>query len=106
MTPYSIDLRSRIVEFVNAGHSKTDAAVHFKVSWKTVYRYCKAAKRGSLEPKPQGGSAKRFDDERLRKEVRDKPSATLKNHAKALGVSHVAVWRRLRQLTITLKKNS
>ena len=55
MTPYSIDLRSRIVGFVNAGHTKTDAALHFKVSWKTVYRYCKAAKHGSLEPKPQGG---------------------------------------------------
>jgi transposase len=60
----------------------------------------------SLVPKPQGGSRKRFDDERLQRQVKEKPSATLKKHAQALGVSHVAVWKRLRQLKITLKKNS
>ena len=105
MTPYSIDLRRRIVESVGKGHSKTDTALRFKVSWKSVYRYCKAAELGGLAPKPQGGSAKKVADERLMREVEARPSATLKRHAKALGVSHVAVWRRLRQLGVTLKNS-
>jgi transposase len=83
-----------------------EAARHFKTCWKTVSRYCKAAESGSLSPKPQGGSAKRFSDEALRQAVRPNPSATLKKHAKALGVNHVSVWNRLRLLGIVLKKNS
>ena len=106
MKAYSIDLRERIVRFVGEGHTKTEASRHFKTCWKTVARYCGAAKGGSLAPKPQGGSRKRFTDDALRLAVKGKPSATLKRHAKALGVSHVAVWARLRELAITLKKNS
>jgi transposase len=104
MKAYSMDLRERIVEFVGQGNSKAEASRLFNTCWKTVARYCKAAENGDLTPKPQGGSAKRFADETLRNAVRDSPSATLKKHAKALGVTHVAVWRRLRQLAITLKK--
>jgi transposase len=106
MQPYPLELRNRIVGFVNENGSKAEAARRFKVSRMTVHRYVTAGREGSLAPKPQGGSAKRFADDDLRKAVEDKPSAPLKRHAKTLGVSHVAVWRRLRQLAITLKKNS
>jgi transposase len=106
MTPYSIDLRERIVAFVSKGNSKAEAARHFDVCRKTVTRYCQAAQCGDLAPKPCGGSAKTFSDDALRREVRDNPSATLKSHGKALGVSHNAVWKRLRQLAIKLKKNA
>jgi transposase len=101
-----MDLRERIVKFVSDGGTKAEAARRFKVSRWTVYRYHDAAQNGGLAPKPCGGSAKRFDDDALRREVKDKPSATLKAHGKALGVSHNAVWKRLRQLAITLKKNN
>jgi len=106
MTPYSIDLRERIVEFVNKDNSKTNAALRFKVCRKTVTRYCKAATLGKLAPKPRGGSRKRFADDVLRREVKASPSATLEALGKTLGVSHNAVWKRLRKLAITLKKNS
>jgi transposase len=106
MTAYSMDLRKRIVKFVSDGGTKAEAARRFKVSRWTVYRYHDAAQSGDLAPKPCGGSAKRFGDDALRREVKDKPSATLKAHGRALGVSHNAVWKRLRQLAITFKKNS
>ena len=105
MKAYSIDLRERVVRFVGDGNSKAEASRRFKVSWRTVLRWCKAG-LGNLAPKPQGGSEKKLADDALLRAVRDKPSATLKRHAKALGVSHVAVWRRLRQMGVTLKKNS
>ena len=47
----------------------------------------------------------KFEDDALRKEVKARPSATLKEYGESLGVSHVAVWRRLRQLAITRKKH-
>jgi DNA-binding Lrp family transcriptional regulator len=38
--------------------------------------------------------------------VKTRPSATLKEHGKVLGVSPTAVWKRLRRMSITLKKNT
>jgi putative transposase len=105
MKAYPVELRERIVAFVEKGGRKTDAARLFGVGRDTVYRFVGAARRGSLAPKPQGGSAKRFTSERLRQQVRACPSATLEAHGRVLGVSHSAVWKRLRQLAITLKKN-
>jgi len=90
---------------VEQGASVAETVRKFKVSRWTVYRYLDAQGSGQgLAPKPRGGSAKRFGDGSLRREVAANPSATLSEHAKALGVSHVAVWLRLRQLKITLKK--
>jgi len=54
--PYSLDLRERVVGFVEEGHSRHAAAAHFKVSVSFVVNLVKAFRtRGSLEPKPSGG---------------------------------------------------
>jgi putative transposase len=106
MKAHTVELRERIVGYVENGGSKTDAAAHFKVGRRSVYRYLEAARGGSLAPKPQPGRKRAFADESLRREVKAHPSATLESHGKALGVSRNAVWLRLRQLKITLKKNS
>jgi len=99
-------LRERVVRFVKEGGTKVEAAKRFEIGRQTVYRYLAAEREGRLAPESWGGSKKRLEDESLRQRVKEKPSATLKGHAKALGVSHVTVWRRLRLLKITLKKNS
>ena len=106
MKAYTVELRERIVRFVEKGGSKVAAAAHFEVGRRTVYRYLHASQNGDLAPKPQPGRKKTFEDESLRREVKASPSATLQEHGKALGVSHNAVWKRLRRLAITLKKNS
>jgi len=106
MKPYPKELRERVVRLADKGTPKAQVARDLGVCRKTVTRYCKAAQGGSLAPKPQGGSEKKLGDDALRKAVKDRPSATLKGHAKTLGVNHATVWRRLRQLGITLKKNS
>jgi len=104
MQPYSIDLRTRIVEFVDKGGSKAEAARRFNVCRMTAHRYVNAQHTGGLSPKPQGGSKPRLDSGRLRREVQRHPDATPQEYGKTFGVSHVAVWHRLRQLAITLKK--
>src|SRR5271168_2035756 len=54
--PYSLDLRERVVGFVEAGHSRRAAAAHFKVSVSFVVNLMKAARtRGSFAPRPLGG---------------------------------------------------
>src|SRR4029077_3854184 len=54
--PYSLDLRERVVRFVDEGHSRHAAAAHFRVSVSFVVNLVKAfGVRGSLAPKPSGG---------------------------------------------------
>ena len=54
--PYSLDLRERVVGFVEAGHSRHAAAAHFSVSVSFVVKLMKAFRTtGSLAPKPSGG---------------------------------------------------
>src|SRR5208282_1031214 len=53
---YSLDLRERVVGFVEAGHSRRAAAAHFKVSVSFVVNLMKAVRtRGSFAPRPLGG---------------------------------------------------
>ena len=53
---YSLDLRARVVRFVEAGHSRHEAARHFAVSVAFVVKLVAAFRTtGSLAPKPEGG---------------------------------------------------
>lgn len=53
---YSLDLRERVVRFVDGGRSRHAAAAHFGVSVSFVVNLMKAWRtRGSLAPKPVGG---------------------------------------------------
>ena len=53
---YSLDLRSRVAGFVDAGHSRHSAAAHFGVSVSFVVRLMTALRvSGGLVPKPSGG---------------------------------------------------
>src|SRR3954453_21979645 len=55
-TPYSLDLRKRVVGLVEAGHSRHASAAHFGVSVSFVVKLMKNYQQnGSLAPKPSGG---------------------------------------------------
>ena len=105
MKAHPVELRERVVRFVKRGGTKVEAAERFDIGRQTVYRYLAAEREGRLAPRPWGGSKKRFGDDDLRREVKAKPSAILKAHAKAFGVNPSSIWKRLRRLGITLKKN-
>src|SRR5258708_1576131 len=54
--PYSMDLRERVVDYVEAGHSRRAAAAHFRVSPSFVINLMTAFReRGAVAPKALGG---------------------------------------------------
>ena len=54
--PYSLDLRERVVSYVEAGHSRRAAAGHFRVSPSFVINLMTAFReRGAIAPKALGG---------------------------------------------------
>ena len=101
MKAYPVDLRERVVKFLQAGGSKAEAVRRFEVARRTVYRYRAAAKAGTLAPKTSGGKWRKLDPQKLSAHVKKQPDATLKEIATALAVSHNAVWVRLRKLGFT-----
>jgi transposase len=55
--PYSCDLRERVIEMVEAGASRHEAAEHFGVSVSSVVKWMQRWNESrSAAPKPRGGS--------------------------------------------------
>src|SRR3712207_9505533 len=81
MNPYSEDLRKKIVEAIQRGTTKTEAARSFGVSRSSVKRYAKLAEEGrSLAPKKRPGSKPKMDERArrlLEADLEERPAATL-----------------------------
>ena len=116
MRTYSTGLRERIVAARARGHSAAETARLFKLSKRSVERYCKLhATTGSLQPKPRGGyrrSRLEKPDETLRRWIQKQPDLTLaelqQRLARKLKVSLglTALWHRLEHLGLSYKKNA
>ena len=104
MKAFSLDLRERVVKFVQAGGTRAEAARCFQLDERSVYRYLAATKTNTLAPKTSWGAWRKLDPAQLQAHVKKHPDATLAELATAFGVSHNAVWVRLQQLGCTLKK--
>ena len=104
MKAYTLDLRERVVGFLQAGGSKVEAGRRFELGRSTVYRYLAAVKTNTLAPKTSWGSWRKLDPAKLHAHVKKHPDATLAELQKIFAVSHHAVWTRLNQLGFTLKK--
>jgi transposase len=104
MKAYTLDLRERVVKFLQAGGSKTEAARRFDLGRRTVYRYLAAAQAGTLAPKTSWGQWRTLDPQKLSAHVQTHPDATLQELATGFNVSPNAVWVRLGKLGFTLKK--
>jgi transposase len=101
---YALDLRERVVKFIQNGGSKVEAARRFALGRSTVYRYLTAVQAGTLPPKTSWGHWRKLDPQKLQIHVKEHPDATLLELQKTFKVSHHAIWVRLRQLGFTLKK--
>src|SRR6516225_4144205 len=112
MTPYSQDLRQRILDTVQRGDgSVRQIARRFLVSASFVTRLLQLHRStGSLEPRPHGGGnpAALAPEhlERLRELIRQQPDATLEECRQRLGASCslMTIARALRKLGLPRKK--
>ena len=112
MTPYSQDLRQRIVDTIQCGDGTIrQVAERFRVSLSFVTRLLQLSRStGSVEPRPHGGGNPPVltpeDLPRLRELIRQRPDATLEECRTHLGVSCslMTLSRALSQLGLPRKK--
>ena len=99
---YSIDLRRRVVGFVESGGNKAEASRRFGVSLWCVDDWCK---RQDLSPKAHSPRHRKIDKEALRRHVGVYPDALLRERAQLFGVHINAVWSMMRKMELTHKKS-
>ena len=92
---YSVDLRKRVVSFVESGGSKSEAARRFEVSRKTVYNWLALE---DLTPKPHPKHTRKVDKHVLKRHVQAYPDAMLSERAQLFGVSSSAICYHLKSL--------
>jgi transposase len=92
---YSLDLRRRVVRFVDGGHSRREAAALFDVSVAFVVKLVAAWRAtGSYVPKPEGGwRYSKLDPHRayLERRMAEKPDITMPELALELARKGVQV---------------
>jgi transposase len=112
MTPYSQDLRQRVLDTIQRGDgSVRQIASRFLVSVSFITRLLQLHRTtGSVEPRPHGGGNPAVlgpeDLERLRELIRQQPDATLEECRQRLGVSCslMTISRALSKLRLPRKK--
>lgn len=98
---YSIDLRKRVVEFVESGCSKAEASRRFNVSLWCVYDWLR---RDDLTPKKSPVRHRKVDKDALRRHVEQYPDALLRERAEVFGVHINAIWYLMHKMKLTHKK--
>ena len=109
---YSGDLRERVIQAVETGASRREAAERFEVSVSSAIKWLQSWRdRRSATPKPRGGSIsplEQFAAEVLAL-IAEQPDLTLVETVTVLGkrrikTSRSSLWRFLDRHNITLKK--
>jgi transposase len=114
MNAYSEDLRRKIVDAIERGMPKTQAARTFGVGISTVKRYATKAQKGeSLEPGKAPGKRPKIDErveKLLEEDLKERPFATLKERCEyveamsGVSVSRSTMCRAIARIGSTRKK--
>jgi excisionase family DNA binding protein len=98
---YSLDLRKRVVDYVEKGGSATQAAALFKVGRATIYRWLGREELPATKVKRR---QRKLDWKALEKDTRENPDDRLIDRAKKFGVKPSAICYALKEMKITRKK--
>jgi transposase len=110
--PYSEDLRERVIEAVESGASRREAAENFRLSPSSAVRWWRRwHDTGSAKAKPSGGSKSQLEEhaEWLLRLVAEQPDLTLDEIVAAMRKRRIpgsrsAVWRFFARHNLTYKK--
>ncbi len=104
-SPYSLDLRKRVVEFIKASNSQTSAAAIFKLNPSTISRWwLRYTKEGHYEARVRIGRKPRIDLEALKSYIESNPNFQTADMGKHFGMSGSGAFYWLRKLNFSYKK--
>jgi putative transposase len=108
MRAYSVDLREKVIAYIESGGSRLLAAKIFSIGERTVRRWITLKKEtNSIIPRPHGGgNSPKIDLKSLKEYVDSNPDKTLAELGEKFLVSTTSIWYALRKIDYVYKKNS
>jgi len=105
--PYSLDLRKRVLEYLDTNKDKKAASKLFQVGIATIYRWILRKKeKGNAEPLRRSYVYKKIDDQKLIDYMKKNPDHFLSEIGKHFNLTLQAIFYALKRLKITRKKSS
>jgi transposase len=102
---YSVDYRKAALEYKRSGHTFKELKEVFKITPRTYYQWVENLKtNGNVKVKIKQTRKRKIDPDALKKAVKEKPDAYLRELSKGFNCSTTAVHKRLIQLGFTYKK--
>jgi len=103
---YDIKFRHRAIEYWNDGHSKKETAAVYKVGTTTLQAWkSQLTETGTLAPKKRKETWRKISPEELEKYIERHPDAYLREIAKVFSCSENSIFKALKRLKISRKKN-
>ena len=103
---YDIKLRRRAIEYWDDGHSKKETASVFKVGTTTLQTWkSQLNETGSLAPKNRKETWRKIAPKELKEYLIRYPDAYLREIAKEFSCSENSIFKALKRLKISRKKN-
>ncbi len=104
-SPYSVDLREKVIEYINKGNSQKLASKIFGIHKNTINRwYIRYKTEGILAPKIRLGLKSRVNKKELEEFVKSNPNTTLAKAGIKFGITAWQVGRILKKLGFSYKK--
>jgi transposase len=104
-SPYSLDLRERVIKFIISGNTQVEASKVFALNLSTVNRwYLRHRKEGHCSPRKRLGAKSKIDKENLISYITKNPNATLQEVSVKYGLSLWGIYYWLKKLGFSYKK--
>ena len=103
---YSLDLRKKVLEYLEKGATEEETARIFGVTARTVSNWKRRQREQNLAPKARRPSPSKIDSDQLRQYIHDYPDAYLREIAEEFESTLQAVFYACKRLKISLKKRS
>lgn len=99
--PYSLDLRKKVINYIECGGKITEASKIFKIGRATIYRWLSRKELAATQVKNRN---RKLDRKALEKDVKENPDSKLVERAKKFGVHPSAIFSAMKKMKITRKK--
>jgi transposase len=104
-SPYSLDLREKVIQFLSKGNSQKLASTIFNIHENTISRWnVRKTREGTIAPKARLGPRSKVDKQELEDFVRNNPNMRLQDIGKNFGISRSQTGRILKELGFSYKK--
>ena len=103
--PYSVDLRKKVLKYLEQNNSIESASKLFNIGKATIHRWLSQHKTlGHVKPRKRAYAFRRIDPEELKKFLNENPDLFLFEIAEHFSVTLQAIFYACKRLQITRKK--